>query len=335
MVSDTKIRAGIVGAGLMGPWHARAIKSAGGQLMGIADIDVGRTTKLVSRFPAARAFGGVEEMLSGTGLDVLHVCTPAASHRQIAELAIDAGISLIVEKPLFQNAAETIQLYELAAKQNVSLLPVHQFPFQAGVTKAKTSISKIGRLVHMQASICSAGGDGLDERESDQIAADILPHPLSLFQTVMDELLPTDNWIVSRPGFGELRIEGCSHGISMSILVSMNARPTTNSFQIFGTKGTIHLDLFHGFSTRLNGNVSKTRKILHPFELAAKNFSAASLNLVRRSVHREAAYPGLSPLVHSFYKHLKGHAAQAITAEQAINVAVVRDVLIDRAGIDV
>lgn len=334
-LDHTKIRAGIVGAGLMGPWHARAIKGAGGHLVGVADIDAKRTTQLVSRFPAARGFGDVDEMLTRTGLDVLHICTPVKSHREIAERAIGAGVNLIVEKPLFQNAAETIRLYELAEKHRVSVLPVHQFPFQRGATKARASITKIGRLVHMQASICSAGGDGLDEDEKDRIAADVVPHPLSLFQSVLDEGLPTDNWVVSRPSSGELRIWGNSEGVSMSILLSMNARPTTNSFQIFGTNGTIHVDLFHGYSTILNGSVSKTRKILHPFELAAKNFTAASLNLARRSIRRETGYPGLGALVQRYYEHLRGHAAPAITPEQAINIAVIRDLLIDQAGIGV
>ena len=57
------------------------------------------------------------------------------------------------------------------------------------------------------------------------------------------------------------------------------------------------------------------------------------MNLVRRTFDRETAYPGLSSLVHRFYQYLKGNADPVITAEQAINIAEVRDLLIDRAGI--
>ena len=332
-LQNRKVRAGIAGAGLMGPWHARAIRKAGGEVVGIADTNETQTGRLVSKFSTSRGFSDVEEMLSEIDLDVLHVCTPVKSHREIAELGIKAGVSLIVEKPLSQTAAETKLLYELADRHRVSLLPVHQFPFQSGVAKAKTFIPKIGQIIHMQASICSAGGAGLDVEERDVIAADILPHPLSLFQSVFNDVLPKENWVVTRPDSGELRIEGLTRGISLSIFVSMNARPTSNSFHIFGTNGTIHLDLFHGFSIVEEGKVSRSRKILHPFDLAIRNSAVATVNLVRRTLDRETAYPGLSSLVHRFYQYLKGNADPVITAEQAINIAEIRDLLIDRAGI--
>ena len=114
----------------------------------------------------------------------------------------------------------------------------------------------------------------------------------------------------------------------------MNARPTVNSLQIIGTNGTIYLDLFHDFAVLDGGKVSKGRKILHPFDSAVKKISAATVNLARRTVQFESAYPGLRRLVNNFYQTIREGAEPPISPAQAINIAGIRDFLIDRAGID-
>ncbi len=328
-----KIRVGIVGAGLMGRWHAQAARNAGGRVVAIADRDIRIAARLVSKFSHAEDFGSLEEMINRKSLDVLHVCTPLSSHRTIAESAIKAGINLMVEKPLAQTASETIRLYGLASDFNVQLCPVHQFAFQPGVVKARKLLPRIGKIVHMHVNICSAGGEGFAADQLNVIALDILPHPLSLFQTVLNTPLSDENWEVSRPRDGELRVEGYDSDTSFSIFISMTARPTNNFLKLFGTMGTISVDLFHGFAVIENGKVSKMRKILHPFDLAIRSFSGATMNLMRRAVQYEVAYPGLRQLVGAFYKSLREGTEPAITPSQAINVAKIRDVLITRSQI--
>ncbi len=265
---------------------------------------------------------------------MLHICTPTATHQAIAELAIKSRVNLFIEKPLAPTAEETILLYDLASKNNVRICPTHQFIFQKGVEKAKKLLPRIGQIIHLQATVCSAGGDGLDAEQLDLIAADILPHPLSLFQSVLNDLLPEENWEIFRPRCGEFRIYGNTRKISLSIFISMNSRPTANSFQIIGTNGTIHVDLFHGFAFIETGKVSKARKILHPLSFAVKSFSAATFNLARRLVEFETAYPGLRQLVSSFYQAIKENTESPVTPEQTINIARIRDYLIRCAGIN-
>lgn len=329
-----KIRVGIVGAGLMGRWHAQAARNAGGKVVAIADLDIRIAARLVSKYSHAEDFGSLEEMIDRKSLDVLHVCTPLSTHRTIAESAIKAGINLIVEKPLAQTASDTIHLYGLASDFNVQLCPVHQFAFQPGVAKARKLLPRIGKIVHMHVNICSAGGEGFEADELDLIAADILPHPLSLFQTFLSIPLSDENWEVSRPRNGELRVEGYDRDASFSIFISMTARPTNNYLKIFGTMGTIDVDLFHGFAVIENGKVSKMRKILNPFDFAIRSFSGATLNLMRRAVQNEPAYPGLRQLVGAFYKSLREGTEPAIAPSQAITVAKIRDILIARSQIN-
>ncbi|MDQ3710698.1 MAG: Gfo/Idh/MocA family oxidoreductase [Acidobacteriota bacterium] len=242
--SNPVLRVGIVGAGLMGRWHAHAARKAGGEIVGVADTNQNQAVQLAKYYPTAQSFGDLREILNQQWLDVLHICTPTSSHYAIAEIAVKANVNLFIEKPLALTAAETKHLYDLGAENNVYLCPAHQFAFQHCVQKAKKMLPRIGKIIHLQATVCSAGGAGLADKYLDSVAFDILPHPLSLFQTFLNGKLSEEAWDVSRPQRGELRISGYAHNISLSIFVSMNARPTVNSLQIIGTNGTIHLDLF-------------------------------------------------------------------------------------------
>lgn len=326
------LRAGIVGAGLMGRWHAQAIRNAGARVAAISDPNLDAARRLAARYGTARSYAKVEQMLEEVDLDVLHICTPLTTHQEIAGRGINAGLHLVIEKPITPTAVEAARLYDQAAARGVRICPVHQFIFQDSVLKAKKLLPRIGRLVHLGANTCSAGGAGSDPAQLDVIVTDVLPHPLSLMQVFLSGGLPEGGWKTARPDHGELRVTGEAAGTSLSIFISMNARPTTCSFQIVGTEGTLHLDLFHGYAFMERGRVSKTRKVLHPFDLSVRSFSAAAVNLCRRAFSGERAYPGLQRLVSSYYQAVKMENESPISREDALAVAYVRDHLVDETG---
>ena len=137
-----------------------------------------------------------------------------------------------------------------------------------------------------------------------------------------------------RPGPGELRAMSEATGVSLAILVSMRSRPTVCEFKLVGTEGTIHLDMFHGFSFLERGRVSKATKITRPFSFGMRELKSATVNLGRRVVRRELAYPGLQRLISSFYASVSGGTAPPISREDAIRVARVRDYILADARID-
>ncbi|MEO6655359.1 MAG: Gfo/Idh/MocA family oxidoreductase [Pyrinomonadaceae bacterium] len=332
--AKTKLRAGIVGAGLMGRWHAYAIQRSGAEVVAVADPDIASAQSLAAKYPKAKAFSSLEEMLTVRNLDVLHVCSPTDTHASISETGIKAGVHLLVEKPIAITADETMRLYGLAAKDGARLCPVHQFPFQNGVEKAVRNMPSIGDLTHLEANICSAGGGGVDHPEHlDSIAVSILPHPLSLIQKFIDHNISAIQWSILRPANGEIRISGQINRISISISISMNSRPTLNTFRLNGTRGTIHIDLFHGYSFIESGQTSRMTKLTHPFTLAMKSFAAAATNLSRRTLRREPAYPGLQQLVQQFYHSIKFKTPIPIDPSDTIAIAEVCDLLIAQAGI--
>jgi predicted dehydrogenase len=324
----------IAGAGLMGRWHARYARRCGAALVGIVDCADDAANQMAAGFPGALAFTRLDDLLRERRPQVLHVCTPTESHAPIAEAALAAGVHVLVEKPLAADAEISRKLLSLAEGHGLLLAPTHQFLFQRGFVRARQAASALGRILHVDAVFCSAGGQSAVPARLDEIAAEILPHPLALIERFIPGSLEAAQWAVIRPVAGEWRVVGRGDGVSVSILVSLHGRPTESSFRVIAEGGVIELDLFHGFSTVDTAAVSKETKVTRPFRTAVDRFGGATTNLTRRLLTREFAYPGLRALISAFYTAVRSGGPAPIDPKETLAVASARDAVLQSAELE-
>jgi UDP-N-acetylglucosamine 3-dehydrogenase len=94
------LRAGLVGLGMMGRHHARVLREVEGvDLVAIADPGGDRHCAS-GDLPL---LGSAEEVLAA-GIDLAVVAVPTASHEEVAIAFADAGVHVMVEKPLASTA---------------------------------------------------------------------------------------------------------------------------------------------------------------------------------------------------------------------------------------
>jgi predicted dehydrogenase len=314
------LRVAIVGAGLMGRWHAQAAQQAGGRITAIVDPDAARRAGLAARFPGCRPSENLVAALEHA--DVVHLCTPAETHVEMAARILDHGRHALVEKPLAPSAADTAMLLDAARAHGVLLCPVYQFGFQDGAMAALAHLrSDDGALRHVDITMCSAGAEHTDGVGRARIANEVLPHPVSLLQRWLDADVSQLEWIVERPLPGEIRALTRAGAVTVTILISMSGRPTINRAVLIGSTATVEVDLFHGYAIRHPGRVSRGQKIAQPFLRAARLAAGAGFNLARRAWRRQPAYPGLRELVEQFYRSIRTGGAPPITPEQTLGTA--------------
>ncbi|HSN43559.1 MAG TPA: Gfo/Idh/MocA family oxidoreductase, partial [Propionibacteriaceae bacterium] len=68
------------------------------------------------------AFGSYEELAASGEVDVVYVTTPHNYHAEAARLCMDAGLGVLVEKPLTPTAADTHELVQYASDKGVFLM---------------------------------------------------------------------------------------------------------------------------------------------------------------------------------------------------------------------
>ena len=112
-----------MGVGVFGRNHARVFKQLeqqgeGVRLVGVVDSDLDRADAVAREF-GCRAFGSVEQMVSThSEITAASVATPTAQHLPAARALLEAGVDVLIEKPLTQTLEEAGELSKLAKASN-------------------------------------------------------------------------------------------------------------------------------------------------------------------------------------------------------------------------
>lgn len=140
---------GVVGAGLMGGLHARAVaENPRAALRAVADPDLGRAQELARRFGAA-AYADHRAMLDGEALAAVVVASPEAAHRAPTEDAAAAGCAVLVEKPMAAALEDADAMVAACARAGVPLMVGHVLRFEAAYCALQEAVvgGAVGRLL--------------------------------------------------------------------------------------------------------------------------------------------------------------------------------------------
>ena len=139
------LRIGVIGAGFMGRQHIDVIRAASGAaLAAIADPvspgDVGLEC------PTYEDAAG---MLEAEQLDAVIIASPNALHVDTAIECVEAGVAVLLEKPVAVDYAESRRLVDLVARLHGRLLVGHHRRHHPAVARARTAIhdGELGQIV--------------------------------------------------------------------------------------------------------------------------------------------------------------------------------------------
>jgi predicted dehydrogenase len=135
-----RIRAGIVGGGFMATVHARAIRRSGGVLSTVVSSTPDRSQAAAERLGAESAADSLDRLLD-SDVDVVHVCTPNATHAPLVRAVLAAGRHVVCEKPLAVSPEEAEELVDLAAGAGVTATVPFVYRFYPTVREARVRVA--------------------------------------------------------------------------------------------------------------------------------------------------------------------------------------------------
>lgn len=118
--AENPISVTVVGVGVFGRNHARVYKELEQQgeavrLVGVVDPNIDRADAVAREF-GCRAFGSVDQMLTThSEVRAASVAAPTIQHLTVARALMEAGIDVLIEKPLATTIEEAHELVKLAA----------------------------------------------------------------------------------------------------------------------------------------------------------------------------------------------------------------------------
>ncbi|MET1089338.1 MAG: Gfo/Idh/MocA family oxidoreductase, partial [Arthrobacter sp.] len=141
-------RAGIIGTGFMGSVHSHAVRAAGGQVSAVAGSSRAGAETAAARLGARAAAESPEALIAREDVDVIHICTPNATHADLARKAIAAGKAVICEKPLATSVEDASELTDLADRAGIVTAVPFVYRFYPAVREARDRIlnGEAGRL---------------------------------------------------------------------------------------------------------------------------------------------------------------------------------------------
>lgn len=111
----SKIRAGIIGTGFIGPAHIEAVRRLGYvEVYALAEGNQGLADEKAAALSIPKAYGDWHELIADESIRVVHICTPNTLHYPIAKEALRAGKHVICEKPLAMSTEESSELVRVA-----------------------------------------------------------------------------------------------------------------------------------------------------------------------------------------------------------------------------
>lgn len=147
-MKDGRVGFGIVGCGVIGPWHASAIHNTErAVLLGCCDLIEERAKKL-GEDHAVPWTTDLDRLLDNAAIDVINICVPSGLHAEIGVRAAEAGKHLLCEKPLDVTLDSIDRLLAKAKEKGVKLACIFQRRFEPDSLRVKRAIEagKLGQL---------------------------------------------------------------------------------------------------------------------------------------------------------------------------------------------
>ncbi len=120
-MTNDKVRIGVVGLGRFVeiahlPCYFKSAYSPSIHLAAVCDLNPERLKEIIPQCNGAQPFTNHKEMFAKAGLDAVVVVTPDHAHTRVVLDALDAGLDVLVEKPLCMKTSEAVEIIEKARK---------------------------------------------------------------------------------------------------------------------------------------------------------------------------------------------------------------------------
>ncbi len=149
-MAEEKIGFGIVGCGVIGPWHREAIQRSGGaKLVACCDVDEARGRKFAEESGSIAFYRDYHDLVRDPRVEAVSVCTPSGLHGAVTVAAAEAGRHVLCEKPIEITKKKIDQMIRACHRNDVKLGCVFQRRTQMASGRAKEAIDGglLGRMV--------------------------------------------------------------------------------------------------------------------------------------------------------------------------------------------
>ena len=180
------MRVAVIGVGYWGPNLVRNLQVLEACEQVVAyDIDESRLKGIARAYPSTLVASSLAEVLEDPGIAAVAIATPVKTHAKLAAMALEAGKSVLVEKPLAASSRQARAIVDMARARGLLAMAGHTFLFSPPV-------QAVGRLIHEGAlgSVLYVHSSRVNlgiHRADIDVIWDLAPHDLSILWAWLGE----------------------------------------------------------------------------------------------------------------------------------------------------
>ena len=184
MAESPKLTGAVVGGGAMGALHVRVLRRvAGVDQVVLVEPNAERRAALAREHSGLRCHANLDAALAAEDLDFACVAVPVRSAPEVATRLIEAGVPILLEKPMAPTIEDAEALAELAQRRGVLVSIGYVERFNPAVRALQEELARGagGRVYHVHARRLSPfpQRDGLAG-----VATDLATHDLDVMRFV-------------------------------------------------------------------------------------------------------------------------------------------------------
>ena len=186
----------VIGVGVIGNVHIKALKQLNYDIVGVCDIDVNKAQNAIVKYDLkADAYADYKQMILSLKPDVVHICTPHYLHAEMIIFALNNDVNTLCEKPLCIKTEDIPKIIDAESKSKAILGVCHQNRYNGenlfvkDYLKDKEVITAHGQTVwnRNEAYYNQASWRGKWDTEGGGVLINQALHTLDLMQWFMGE----------------------------------------------------------------------------------------------------------------------------------------------------
>jgi predicted dehydrogenase len=341
-------RVALVGCGRISHVHGGYLKQLPRvELVGACDTNRECREAFATRWQVP-TYSDVDELVSAAQPDVVHVATPPSTHAALAIQLLEAGMHVLVEKPMALTVAEADAMIGAARRAGRFVTADHNRWFDPVVCAARALLDsgRLGTLVGVEVFQGAAAG------EADAAAGEGAHWSASLPGGTLFNLAPHPTYILrgfvgrierlevvassdAQQRLRELRAVVQGERALGSLTISLQAHPFMNRVTLLGSAMTAEVNLNNmTLIVRRTHQVPKLiGKVLPNVDEAVQLLRATLVNGIEFLRGRQRYYPGMGLHFRALYEALANGLPPPVSAEDGREAVWLMQQIWEHAGV--
>jgi UDP-N-acetylglucosamine 3-dehydrogenase len=240
------LKVAVIGVGSMGANHARVYSELPeAKLVAVCDSRISVAENVARRW-GTNAYSDYREMLEKEHPEAVSIAVPTALHEEASIAALEAGVDVLVEKPITSTPEAGLRVIECARKNKRQLMAGHIVRFNPAIQELKKKLADgmLGRIFQIY---CRRIGPFPSRIQDVGVIVDLAPHDIDIMRYLtglnpvrvfaeIEQRLHTDHEDLL---LGLLRFpENISGGLEINWLTPTKVREVT----VLGERGMFKVD---------------------------------------------------------------------------------------------